>query len=90
MKNILTTKTCNPAIATISPPSINEKLKILFSVLFTVLKLRFSRVRKYFCCLVRVEIWPESLRTVSSTPVSWSGDAPALVGREARWDSFST
>jgi len=32
----------------IRPDSIKLKLNILFSVLLTVLKLRFSRVRKYF------------------------------------------
>lgn len=43
-----TTATCSPAITTINPPSIRLKLKMRFSVLLTVLKLRFSRVRKYF------------------------------------------
>lgn len=65
-------------MATINPPSIKLKLNILVSVLLTVLKFLFSRVRKYFCCLVKVEIWPESLRTVSSTPVSCSALAPAF------------
>jgi hypothetical protein len=32
----------------IKPDSIKLKLNILLSVLLTVLKLRFSRVRKYF------------------------------------------
>lgn len=33
---------------TINPLSTTLKLNILLSVLLTVLKLRFSRVRKYF------------------------------------------
>jgi hypothetical protein len=40
---------------------IRLKLTILFSVLRTVLKLRFSRVRKYFWLRVMVESWPEIL-----------------------------
>lgn len=43
-----TTKTCSAAIDSIMSPSITLKLKIRRSVLRTVLKLRFSRVRKYF------------------------------------------
>lgn len=43
-----TTNTCSPAIPTIIKLSIMLKLKILRSVLRTVLKFRFSRVRKYF------------------------------------------
>ena len=89
VKNIFTMKTCSAAIATIKPLSITLKLKIRFSVLFTVLKFLFSRVRKYFCCLVSVEIWFESFRTVSSTPLSCSVLAPAFCGRLAR-TSFST
>jgi len=81
--------TCSPAIATINPLSIKLNLKILPSVLRTVLKFRFSRVRKYFCCLTSVDTWPDSLRIVSSTPESCSGDAPAFCGREER-TSFST
>lgn len=71
----------------INPASIKLKLKIRFSVLRTVLKFLFSLVRKYFCCLVRVEIWPDSLSTVSSTPESCSGDAPDFWGRFARGSS---
>lgn len=43
-----TINTCNPAIEIIIKPSITLKLKIRRSVLRTVLKFRFSRVRKYF------------------------------------------
>lgn len=50
-----TMKTCRPAIVTISPLSIKLKLKMRFSVLLTVLKLRFSRVRKYFWLREMVE-----------------------------------
>lgn len=46
---------------TINPLSITLKLKIRVSVLFTVLKLRFSRVRKYFCMRLMVDNWPDSL-----------------------------
>lgn len=53
-KNILTTKTCRPAMETIMALSSREKLKMRLSVLRTVLKLRFSRVRKYFCWRVTV------------------------------------
>lgn len=35
-------------MTTIKPLSMSEKLRMRFSVLLTVLKLRFSRVRKYF------------------------------------------
>jgi hypothetical protein len=43
-----TTKTCRAAIDTIISDSITLKLKMRRSVLRTVLKFRFSRVRKYF------------------------------------------
>ena len=43
-----TINTCSPAIVTIRAPSIRLKLKILRSVLLTVLKFLFSLVRKYF------------------------------------------
>ena len=89
VKNIFTMNTCNAAIATINPPSIKLKLNILLSVLFTVLKFLFSRVRKYFCCRVSVEIWLDNLSTVSSTPLSCSVDTPAFWGRLAL-NSFST
>lgn len=78
MKNIFTMNTCNAAIATINPLSIKLKLKILFSVLRTVLTLRFSRVRKYFCCLVSVEIWLDSRTTVSSSVPICSVGTPAF------------
>ena len=55
VKNIRTMNTCNPAIAIIKPDSIKLKFHIRLSVLLTVLKFLFSRVRKYFCCLVNVE-----------------------------------
>lgn len=48
VKKNLTMKTCSPAIATMNKFSMMLNLKILFSVLLTVLKLRFSLVRKYF------------------------------------------
>ena len=89
VKNIFTMNTCNAAMATINPPSIKLKLKILLSVLFTVLKFLFSRVRKYFCCRVRVEIWLDNFSTVSSTPLSCSVETPAFCGRLALY-SFST
>lgn len=56
-----TIKTCNAPIHMIRPHWIKLKLTILFSVLRTVLKLRFSRVRKYFCKREMVESWPEIL-----------------------------
>ena len=40
---------------------IRLKLMMRFSVLRTVLKLRFSRVRKYFWFRVMVDSWPEIL-----------------------------
>lgn len=89
VKNIFTMNTCNAAMATINPPSIKLKLKILLSVLFTVLKFLFSRVRKYFCCRVRVEIWLDNFSTVSSTPLSCSVETPAFCGKLAL-NSFST
>lgn len=87
VKNILTTKTCSAAMPTITAPSSKLKLKTRFSVLLTVLKFLFSRVRKYFCWRVRVEIWLETRRMVSSTPLSCSGDAPDFWGRFARGSS---
>lgn len=89
VKNILTINTCKAAIATISPLSSKLNLNILPSVLRTVLKFLFSRVRKYFCCRTRVDTWPESFKIVSSTPESCSGVAPAFWGRLER-ASFST
>lgn len=72
------------------PPSIKLKLKMRLSVLRTVLKLRFSRVRKYFWLREMVDSWPESLRMDSSRMETWSGEEPALLGIWALRDSFST
>lgn len=47
-KKNLTINTWRPAMEIIIKLSIMLKLNILFSVLRTVLKFRFSRVRKYF------------------------------------------
>jgi hypothetical protein len=58
-------------------------------VLRTVLKLRFSRVRKYFWFREMVESWPEILKTDSSRDVVCSGELPCLEGRLTR-ASFST
>jgi hypothetical protein len=81
--------TCNPAMHTIIKLSITLKLKMRLSVLLTVLKFRFSLVRKYFWFLVIVESWPESLKIDSSNAEVCSGEVPCLAGREARC-SFST
>jgi hypothetical protein len=62
---------------------------ILDSVLRTVLKLRFSRVRKYFWLRVMVDIWPEILKSDSSRVDVCSGDAPSFEGSAPR-ASFST
>lgn len=56
-----TTKTCSAAIDTIISDSITLKLKIRRSVLRTVLKFRFSRVRKYFWFREMVDSCAESL-----------------------------
>jgi hypothetical protein len=69
--------------------SMMLKLKILLSVLRTVLKFRFSLVRKYFWFRVTVESWPESLKIDSSSADVCSGDVPCLAGSDARC-SFST
>ena len=74
---------------TIIKLSITLKLKILLSVLLTVLKLRFSLVRKYFWFLVMVESCPDSLKIDSSNADVCSGDVPCFEGIEAR-SSFST
>jgi hypothetical protein len=47
-KKNLTINTCNPAMTIIIRPSKILKLKMRPSVLRTVEKFRFSRVRKYF------------------------------------------
>lgn len=77
-------------MTTISPPSMSEKLRMRFSVLLTVLKLRFSRVRKYFWLREMVESCAESLRMLSSRTVVCSGEEPCLEGMAARGASFST
>lgn len=82
-------KTCSAAIAIIIKLSIMLRLKILRSVLRTVLKLRFSRVRKYFWLRVIVESWPESLKMDSSRAEVCSGEVPCLDGKLVR-SSFST
>ena len=82
-------KTCKQAMATIMRDSITLRLKILLSVLLTVLKLRFSLVRKYFWLRVMVESWPESLKMDSSRAEVCSGDVPCFDGRLVR-SSFST
>lgn len=79
-----TINTCSPAIQTIIKLSITLKLKILLSVLLTVLKFRFSLVRKYFWFRVMVESWPESLKIDSSRAEVCSGDVPCLAGIAAR------
>ena len=69
---------------TIIKLSITLKLKILRSVLLTVLKLRFSLVLKYFWLRVMVESWPESLNMDSSRAEVCSGDVPCFEGIAAR------
>jgi hypothetical protein len=88
-KKNLTTNTCNAAINTIRRTSTTEKLKIRASVLRTVLKFRFSLVRKYFWKREIVESWPESLKIDSSRNEVCSGGVPCLEGRRA-CGSFST
>lgn len=65
------------------------KLKIRRSVLRTVLKFLFSRVRKYFWLREMVDSWAESLKIDSSRADACSGLAPCLEGSWAR-SSFST
>jgi hypothetical protein len=83
-------KTCSPAIVKMSPLSIRLNVHILPSVLFTVLKLRFSRVRKYFWLREMVDSCAESLRMDSSSTVVCSGEEPCFEGMMARAASFST
>jgi len=66
------------------------KLTMRFSVLLTVLKLRFSRVRKYFWLREMVDSWPEILKMDSSSTDVCSGDVPCFDGICAVRDSFST
>ena len=89
-KKNLTINTCNPAIQTINPLSTTLKLNILLSVLLTVLKFRFSRVRKYFWFRLIVERSRETFIMDSSRAEVCSGEVPCLEGRRAEGDSFST
>ena len=65
------------------------KLMMRFSVLRTVLKFRFSRVRKYFWLRVMVDSWPEIFQIDSSRADVCSGDVPCFAGKLTR-ASFST
>ena len=80
-------KTCRPAMATMTAPSMRLKLKILRSVLRTVLEFRFSRVRKYFCWRVSDETRPEINNSASSTSDNCSLLAPAFWGSAVRVSS---
>jgi hypothetical protein len=82
--------TCSPAMVSMRPLSIKLKVKMRPSVLLTVLKFRFSRVRKYFWLRAMVESCAESLRMDSSRTVVCSGEEPCLEGMTARAASFST
>lgn len=84
-----TTKTCSAPIEMMRAIWIKLKLTMRPSVLCTVAKLRFSRVRKYFWLREMVEIWPEILNIDSSRTDVCSGDVPCFEGSCAR-DSFST
>jgi hypothetical protein len=88
-KKNLTTKTCNAPIAMIKPIWIKLKFLMRPSVLCTVAKFRFSRVRKYFWLREMVESCPEILKTDSSSADVCSGDVPCLEGSVAL-ASFST
>lgn len=90
VKNILTTKTCSAAIPTISPLSTNEKFQILFSVLLTVEKFRFSRVRKYFWLLAMLHMPVEIFEMLSSRTEVCSEVVPCFEGMTAWRASFST
>jgi hypothetical protein len=72
--------TCKQAIETIMALSTMLNLKILLSVLLTVLKLRFSRVRKYFCWRLMVDNWDDNLRIDSSRTEVCSGVEPCFEG----------
>lgn len=88
-KKNLTTKTWRAPMQMTRAIWIKLKLTILPSVLRTVLKFRFSRVRKYFWFRVMVESWPESLKSDSSRAVVCSGELPCFDGR-VTLDSPST
>jgi len=76
-------------MATIIPLSIRLKFQIRLSVLLTVEKLRFSRVRKYFWLRTIVLICVLILKIDSSSVDVCSGPAPCFCGSDARC-SFST
>lgn len=65
---------------TIIKPSMTLKLKIRLSVLRTVLKFRFSRVRKYFWFREMVDNCDDSLKIDSSSALACSGWAPWREG----------
>lgn len=75
---------------TIMQTSTRLKRQILPSVLLTVLKFRFSRVRKYFCMRPTVLNWPAIRLTVSSSWLVCSGGEPCFCGMFADRTSFST
>jgi hypothetical protein len=74
---------------TIIPTSTILNLQILPSVLLTVLKFRFSLVRKYFCIRPTVLNCPLTRLTISSSADVCSGVVPGFCGSEAERDSFS-
>ena len=82
--------TCRPAIQTISPLSTTLKLKILDSVLFTVLKFLFSLVLKYFWLRFIVERSRDTLSIDSSSAEVCSGGVVCFEGRSAEGPSPST
>ena len=86
-KKNLTMKTCRAPIAMTSRIWIKLKLTIRFSVLLTVLKLRFSRVRKYFWLRVTVESCIEILKRDSSRAEVCSGELPCFDGMVTRASS---
>ena len=71
-------------MATMKTFSMTANLKMRPSVLRTVLKFRFSRVRKYFWLRVMVLSWPDSLKMLSEMSDVCSGGAPCFAGRAAR------
>jgi hypothetical protein len=77
-------------MVTMSPLSIKLNVKMRPSVLLTVLKFLFSRVRKYFWFREMVDSWADSLRMDSSRTEVCSGDEPCFEGMIARAASFST
>ena len=75
---------------TINPLSTTLKLKILVSVLFTVLKFLFSLVRKYFWFRLIVDKSRDSFIIDSSSADVCSGGVPFLEGKRAEGPSPST